>query len=156
MLLVMFQLSVTGVPAVTVDRFAVKLLIVGDAPAGTFAGVKIVPICTTSKFDAVIFFSKLRSLLFQRLSGTPLMKIPLPLSAKIIPYFFRAVRITWSSAGKPEISKLALRRSRVPMGGALVLVTVEAQCDAGATKAFWVVGTVNRSAWLMAPAATSS
>src|SRR6266852_2768762 len=98
MLLVTFQLSVTGVPADTVDRFAVKLLIVGDGPAGTFAGVKIVPICATSKFDAVIFFSKLRSLLFQRSSGTPLMKMALPLSARIMPYSFRAVRTTLSSA----------------------------------------------------------
>src|ERR1700719_3375139 len=116
----------------------------------------MVPIATTSKLAAVMVLSRFKSELFQLLSGVPLIKIPLPLSARIIPYFFSAVRITWSSAGKPEISKLALRRSRVPMGGALVLVTVEAQCDAGATKALWVVGTVNRSAWLMAPAATSS
>src|ERR1700682_5462165 len=116
----------------------------------------MVPIATTSKFEAVMVLSRFKLELFQRSSGVPLIKIPLPLSARIIPYFFRAVRITRSSGGERVISKLALRRSRVPMGGALVLATVEAQCDAGATKAFWVVGTVNRSAWLMAPAATSS
>src|SRR5712692_1730426 len=98
MLLAMFQLSVTGVPADTVDKFAAKLLIVGGAPVGTFAGVKIVRICTTSKFDAAMFFSKLRSLLFQRSSGAPLMKMALPLSARIMPYSFRAVRTTLSSA----------------------------------------------------------
>ena len=35
----------------------------------------MVPCCTTSKLEAVIFFSRLRFVLFQRLSGTPLMKI---------------------------------------------------------------------------------
>src|SRR5215472_13273060 len=103
-------------------------------------------ISTTSKFDAVMVFNWFKSLLFQRLSGAPLMKIALPLSARIIPYFFSAVRITWSSAGNPEMSKLAFKRNRVPIGGALVLVVVDAQCEAGATNAICVVGTVNRSA----------
>lgn len=35
----------------------------------------------------------------QRLSGTPLIKMALPLSARIIPYFLRALKITWSPAG---------------------------------------------------------
>jgi hypothetical protein len=35
----------------------------------------------------------------QRLSGVPLIKIALPLSARIIPYFLSAVRITRSSDG---------------------------------------------------------
>src|SRR5579863_309800 len=109
----------------------------------------MVPCCTTSKLEPVMLFRRFRSLLFQRLSGAPLMYMALPLSARIIPYFFSAVRITWSSAGKPEISKLAFRRRRVPMGGALGLVTVDAQCDAGATNACCVVGTVNRRAWLI-------
>src|SRR5216684_2319169 len=153
MLLVTLQLSVDWPPGATIAGFAVKLEMVGEGPVGTFASVKIVPICTTSKFDAVMLFSKLRLVLFQRSSGTPLMKMPLPLSARIKPNFFMAVRITWSSAGKVEILKLALSRSRVPMGGALGSVRVEAQCDAGATKARRVVGTVKRSACLMAPAA---
>src|SRR2546425_679225 len=54
------------------------------------------------------------------------------------------------------MSKLAFSRRRVPMGGALPLVFVEAQCVAGSTKARCEVGTVKRRAWLMAPLATSS
>src|SRR5215470_16583359 len=106
----------------------------------------MVPISTTSKADAVIVFSKLRSVLFQLLSGVPLMKMALPLSARIIPYFLSAVRMTWSSAGNVEMSKLAFRRSRVPIGGALGSVTVDAQWVAGKTKARRVVGTVKRRA----------
>src|SRR5690349_14695478 len=154
MLFVTLQLNVTCEPAVTVDGLAVKLEMVGEGPVGTLASVTIVPICTTSKLDAVMLFSRLRSLLFHRVSGAPLMKMPLPLSARIIPYFLSAVRMTWSSAGKPEMSKLAFRRSRVPMGGELGSVSVEAQWEAGATNARRVVGTVKRNAWLMAPAAT--
>src|SRR5215472_18551376 len=107
----------------------------------------MVPVCTASKFEALMDFNKFRSLLLHRLSGVPLIKMALPLSARIIPYFFRAVRITWSSAGKPEMSKLDFKRRRSPMGGALGSVTVEAQCVAGGTKARCVVGTVNRRAW---------
>src|SRR6202021_670958 len=109
------QLNVVGWPAATVEGLAVKLVMVGAAPVGTFAGVKIVPVCTTSKSEAVICFRRFRSVLFQRLSGAPLMKIALPLSARINPYFFMAVRITWSSAGHPEISTEALRRRRSPL-----------------------------------------
>src|SRR5690349_19651804 len=98
-LLLTVQLSVTGDPAVTVDGFAVKLLTVGEGPVGTLASVYTVPRATTSKFDAVICFNKFRFVLFQALSGVPLMKIPLPLSARIMPYFLSAVRMTWSSAG---------------------------------------------------------
>jgi hypothetical protein len=103
-----------------------------------------------------MLLSELRSVLFQPLFGDPLMKMPLPVSARIMPYFFRAARITWLCGGKPDVSKLDFRRRRVAMGGALVLVLEEAQCEAGATKACRVVGTVKRRAWLMAPAATSS
>src|SRR5438876_502588 len=106
----------------------------------------MVPICTTSKLEAVIGFRLFKSVLFQRLSGAPLMKIPLPLSARISPYFFIAVRITWFAAENPEMSKLALSLRRVPIGGAFGSVMVEAQCDAGATNAFCDVGTVNRNA----------
>src|SRR5690349_11569327 len=101
---------------------AVKLRMVGGGPLGTLPGVYIVPICTTSKLAAVIFFRLLRSELFQRLSGAPLIKIPLPLSARIMPNFLSAVRITWLAGEKPDMSKSALSRSRVPIGGALVLV----------------------------------
>ena len=54
----------------------------------------MVPVWTISKFDVVMLFNRFKSVLFQRLSGAPLMKIPLPLSASIKPYFFIAVRIT--------------------------------------------------------------
>src|SRR5262252_4947535 len=101
---------------------------------------------TTSKFDAAIVFSILRSVLFQLSSGVPLMKMPLPLSARIIPYFLSAVRMTWSSAGNGEISKLAFRRRRVPIGGALGSLRFDAQWVAGKTKARRVVGTVKRNA----------
>src|SRR5215469_4198201 len=103
-------------------------------------------ISTTSKFDAVMVFNWFKSLLFQALSGVPLMKIALPLSARIIPYFFSAVRMTWSSGGNPEMSKVDFRRRRIPMGGALGSVRVDAQCDAGGVKARRVVGTVKRRA----------
>src|SRR5215472_8736100 len=103
-------------------------------------------ISTTSKFEAVMLFKRFKSLLFQALSGVPLIKIPLPLSARIIPYFLSAVRMTWSSGGKPEMSKLAFSRRRIPMGGALGSVTVDAQCDAGGVNARRVVGTVKRRA----------
>src|SRR2546428_10706989 len=54
------------------------------------------------------------------------------------------------------MSKVAFKRNRVPMGGAFGSLTVEAQCEAGATNARLVVGTGKRKAWLMAPPATSS
>ena len=44
------------------------------------------------------------------------------------------------------MSELAFRRSRVPIGGALVLVFVDAQCVAGKTNARCDVGTVKRNA----------
>jgi hypothetical protein len=64
--------------------------------------------------------------------------------------------MTWFSPEKPEILKVDFSRSRVPMGGAHRLVLDDAQCEAGATKASLVTGTVKRTACLMAPAATSS
>jgi len=57
----------------------------------------------------------LRSSSFQRVSGAPWKKKLLPLSARIIPYFFIAVRMTWLAAEKPEMLTLALRRTRMPM-----------------------------------------
>jgi hypothetical protein len=78
------------------------------------------------------------------------------LSARIIPYFFSAVRITWFWGEKEEILKPAFSRSRVPIAGALGSVTEDAQCDAGGVKALRVTGTVKRSACFIAPAATSS
>ena len=52
-----------------------------------------------------------------------------PLSARIRPYFFIARKIFCASAGNEEMSLLAFKRSRVPMGGA---PDVEpARCEAG-------------------------
>src|ERR1039458_8506188 len=84
---VTFQLSVTGWPALTVIGSAVKLATAGDGPVGTFDGVYTGFIRTTSKLDAVMLLSMSRSLLFQWLSGMPVMKMALPLSARIMPYF---------------------------------------------------------------------
>ena len=59
----------------------------------------------------------------------------LPLSARIMPYFFSAVRITWFAGENPEMSKLAFSRNRMPIGGASASVFVTAQCEAGGVKA---------------------
>jgi hypothetical protein len=49
-----------------------------------------------------------------------------PLSARMIPYFFIARRITCTSAGNDVMSNDALRRKRSPMRGYCVPVSVEA------------------------------
>ena len=49
-------------------------------------------------------------------AGTIPMNIPLPLSARNIPYFLSAVRITCTSGGYVEMSTLALSRTRAPIG----------------------------------------
>src|ERR1700677_4724496 len=112
-----FQLRVTAWPGPP-DDVAVKLLIVGFGPVGTFCGVYSGEISTTSKSDAVTECRLPRSSLFQRKSGVPVINIDEPLSAMIIPYCFRAVRITWLCGEKPEMSRLAFSRSRMPMGAA--------------------------------------
>src|SRR2546430_17658080 len=104
---------------------AVKLDTTGEGPVGTLSGVYTGPIKTTSKSDAVSVLRSSSSLLFHRSSGAPLMNIAPPLSAMMSPYCFKAVRITWSLGGKPEMSKLAFNRSRVPIGGAFWLVSDE-------------------------------
>ena len=81
------QLKVTGCPDITVCGFAVKLVICGEGPCGTFCGVYSGLMRTTSNADAGTIFNVPKSLLFQRLSGSPLMYMELPLSAMIIPYF---------------------------------------------------------------------
>ena len=52
----------------------------------------------TSNCDPLIFFNVFKSLSFQRGSGAPLMNQFDPLSARIIPYFFNARRITCIAA----------------------------------------------------------
>src|SRR5271156_858555 len=113
-------------------------------------------ICTTSKSAAVSWPRLCKSSLSQRSPGAPLMYMFEPLSAMIIPYCCSAVRITWFAAEKPEISKLAFNRRRIPIGAALAFVVVAAQCDAGGTKAARLFCNVKRSACLIAPLATSS
>ena len=54
---------------------------------------------TASKAEPVTLFSLFRVSLFQRESGSPEMNQAEPLSAIIMPYFFRARRITCTSAG---------------------------------------------------------
>src|ERR1017187_1854232 len=67
---------------------------------------------TASKAAPVICPNSWRSSLFQRSSGTPDRYQLDPLSARIIPYFFSAVRITCTSGENDEMSKLALSRKR--------------------------------------------
>ena len=92
----------------------------------------------------------------QRGSGAPLMYQPLPLSAMNIPYVLSAVRMTCTSDGKPEISKSARSRTRIPIGGRSGSVLLLAQCRAGGTYARRVVGHVNRSACRISPCSTAS
>ena len=56
------------------------------------------------QIPAVIRFSCRSASAFQRLSWAPLTKKSLPLSARNIPYFFKARRITLASGPKPERS----------------------------------------------------
>src|SRR5437762_2008869 len=125
---------------------AVKLDTTGEGPVGILFGVYTGPIKTTSKSDAVSVLSSSSSLLFHRSSGAPVMNIAPPLSATMSPYCFKAVRMTWSLGGKPEILKPAFNRSRIPIGGAFWLVSDDAQWDAGGVNACLVTGTVTRMA----------
>jgi hypothetical protein len=53
----------------------------------------------------------------QRGSGAPLKNQLLPLSARNMPYFFSARRITCTLGPKLEMSTLAFNRKRCPIGG---------------------------------------
>src|SRR6201995_1026648 len=67
-----------------------------------------------------------------------------------MPYFFSAVRIIWLVLEKCEMSKLALSRTRIPIGG-LFEVPLWASCVAGQTWSPEVMSSVKRSAWLITP-----
>src|ERR1700743_714428 len=96
-------------------------------------------ILMTSKLPPLTVLRVLSSSLFQRGSGAPVMNQLLPLSARIMPYFFRPLRMTWADGGKPPTSKAALRRTRIPMGGRPGLVLVLAKGGGGeATQALRV------------------
>lgn len=71
--------------------------------------------------------------LFQRSSGAPEMYQADPLSARINPYCFIAVRITWISGENPKMSKDALSRNRCPIGGRSGSVIDDAKWRAGQT-----------------------
>src|SRR5581483_4146297 len=81
---------------------------------------------TASKAEPGTWPRVWRLVLFQRESGAPEMYHADPLSAITMPYFFNAVRITWTSGGKGEISKPAFSRKRWPIGGYAVLVLLDA------------------------------
>src|ERR1051325_420319 len=89
--------------------------------------VTIVPIFTTSKSAPLSVLSWFNSSSSQRISGAPLKYQLEPLSARIIPYFFIARRITCIAGVKPEMSKLDFNRTFTPMGGRLTLVLLLAQ-----------------------------
>ncbi len=95
---VTLQVSVTGCPGPP-DEVAVKLLIVGFGPVGTFCDVYSGEISSTSKSEAVTFRNTPRLSLFQCESVVPPMNMELPLSAMMAPYCLRAVKMTWSSGG---------------------------------------------------------
>ena len=67
---------------------------------------------TASKAAPEICENSCRASLSQRSSGTPDRYQLDPLSARIIPYFFSALRITRTSGEKGEMSKLDLSRKR--------------------------------------------
>src|SRR5664280_303718 len=81
---------------------------------------------TASKADPGICPNSWRASLFQRSSGTPDRYQLEPLSARIIPYFFSARRITCTSGEKGEMSKFDLSRKGCPMGGYCVPVRLDA------------------------------
>jgi len=74
-------------------------------------------VSTTSKSVPVIRPSVCRSSFDHFGLGAPLMYQFDPLSATIIPYVFSAWRTIRAWRGKPEMSTLAFRRTRRPIGG---------------------------------------
>src|SRR5579871_3731473 len=61
-----------------------------------------------------------------------------------------------ATRGKREMSKLALRRRRRPIGGRLGSLELDAKCVAGWMNPRWVCGAVKRIAWSMWPRWISS
>src|SRR5687767_5667804 len=76
-----------------------------------------VPIRTTSNTLEGTRLRAPRRSSSHRASGAPVTYHPLPLSARIIPYFFIARRMTWTSAGCALTSYEALSSTRIPIGG---------------------------------------
>ena len=89
------QVRVTAVPEEIVAELAEKLEMIGVGPEGMLEFVYRGDKVRTSKSSAVAPLRRWRSLLFQRLSGVPEMYRADPLSARMRPYFFKALRMTW-------------------------------------------------------------
>jgi hypothetical protein len=120
-------------------------------------GTVTAPTASTSKSLPLIPRIVASESSFHRASGAPLRKNALPLSARYIPYFLSAVRITRASAGYPLMSTPALSRTRIPIGGSEATLPSPAECRAGGMCAERVLGQVKRSAWSITPSpATSS
>src|SRR5262245_9437934 len=94
--------------------------------APEFGSMRSTVASTASKFEPRSWPSVCRLSSFQRGSGLPEMYQADPLSASMIPYFFIARRMTCTSGGNGETSKLALRRNRSPMRGYCEPVSDEA------------------------------
>ena len=110
----------------------------------------------TSKSDPRSDFSSFSSSSLQRMSELPVKYHGEPLSARIIPYRCIATRMTRIRGLNPLMSKSAFSRTRRPIGGRLEEVPAPAWWRAGYRCALRVTGAVNRMAWSIAPAATSS
>src|ERR1700749_3364769 len=93
--------------------------------------------------------------LFQWLSGAPEMYHAEPLSARIMPSRFSAWATTRAWYGRPAMLTPRLRRTRSPIGGSEEPLHVDASWRAGYTYFFAVHGAEKRSAWSIAPWATS-
>src|SRR4051794_36893483 len=88
-------------------------------------------VSTTSNEDPVICPSECRSSFDHFGLGAPLMYQFEPLSARIIPYVFSACSTMRACRGKCEMSTLALRRTRRPIGGKVGSSDGDAKCRAG-------------------------
>ncbi len=87
----------------------------------------------TSKSVALILPRSSRPLI--RGSGATEIRQSPPLSALIMPYFFRPLQMAWACGDRLEMSTLALSRKRSPIRGRFWSVLLLALCVAGYTYA---------------------
>ena len=154
---VTFQLSVTGWPLETVEGFAVKLVMTGTGPVGTFAGVYRGLISTTSNADAGT-----------RLQRAEIVIVPAIVGIAADVHRTAVVGHDHAVLFQSRQNHLRLRREPGNIVGSLQphahahgrgvsdCVEFAAQCDAGGVNAVWLFCSVKRSAWWIAPLATSS